>query len=518
MNTAEKINSEASLLELIEGIKEISDADSARLQVQVTGVQMDSRLLQEGDLFIACFGRNHDARNYIDQAVELGCSAVFAESGGEWQGITMRGSVPVVAIDRLAVKMSVIAARFYGHPSSKLSVIGITGTNGKTSCSQFIAQSLTQLGYRCGVIGTLGYGICGELIETQLTTPDAVFTQMALAEMVSTSIDPVVMEVSSVGLHQKRVQSVDFNTAIFTNLTRDHLDYHDSMEAYGENKKKLFSMPGLETAIVNLDDPFALSIINGVSSEVEVLTYSLKNKIASVYADSIHLTRSGFEAKVVTPMGVGEVSGKLIGYFNFSNVLAVLAALITYLSKSNLSNNSELSLDRICQVASTLLPVDGRMEIIGDSKDITAVVDYAHTPDGLRSALIALRDHFQGKIWCVFGCGGNRDKGKRPLMGEIAEQHSDHIVITDDNPRKEEGDKIVEHILCGITNKDKAIIRRDRGEAIAFAIANAKSGDVVLVAGKGHETYQDIAGMRNIFSDAKQVRLALQDRDKNRAG
>lgn len=508
MNTAEKINSEASLLELIEGISELSDADRLHLQVQVTGVQMDSRLLKKGDLFIACFGRNHDARNYIDQAIEHGCPAILAESGGKWQGIEMRGNVPVVAIDRLAAKISVIAARFYEHPSTKLSVIGITGTNGKTSCSQFIAQSLTELGFRCGLIGTLGYGIYGELTETQLTTPDAVFTQMALAEMVSTGIDPVVMEVSSVGLHQKRVQSVNFNAAIFTNLTRDHLDYHDSMEAYGDNKKKLFSMPGLETAIVNLDDPFALSIINSVSSEVEVVTYSLKNNIASVYADAVKLTRSGFEARIVTPIGVGEISGKLIGYFNFSNVLAVMAALINYLSKD------EFSLEAICQTVSNLQPVDGRMEIIGESIDITAVVDYAHTPDGLRSALVALRDHFKGNIWCVFGCGGNRDKGKRPLMGEIAENHAEHIVITDDNPRKEEGDEIVEHILSGITDKNNVVVRRDRSEAIAYAIANANSGDVVLVAGKGHETYQDIAGTKNIFSDARQVRLALQERDR----
>jgi len=453
MNTAEKINSQASLLELIEDIKEISDAERSKLQVLVTGVQMDSRLLQEGDLFIACFGRNHDARNYIDQAIEVGCNAILAESGGKWQGIEIRHNIPIVAVDSLAAKISEIAARFYGHPSTKLSVFGITGTNGKTSCSQFIAQSLTKLGYKCGVVGTLGYGICGELRETQLTTPDAVFTQMALAEMVCTHIDPVVMEVSSVGLHQKRVRSVAFDTAIFTNLTRDHLDYHDSMEAYGENKKKLFSMPGLKTAIVNLDDPFALSIINSVSADVEVVTYSLNNKIAQVYAESIELTRSGFNAAIMTPLGRGEISGKLIGYFNFSNVLAVTAAI-----------------------------------------------------------------HFEGDLWCVFGCGGNRDKGKRPLMGEIAEKHSDHLVITDDNPRNEKGDDIVEHILCGISEEDKVIVRRDRAEAIAFAIANANQGDVVLVAGKGHETYQDIAGVRNIFSDAKQVRLALQERDEKRAG
>lgn len=511
MNTAEKLNSEASLLELIQGIKEIGDADTSALQVVVTGVQMDSRLLQKGDLFIACFGRNYDARNFIDEAIELGCSAVLAESGGEWQGIQVQNQVPIIAIDNLSAKISEIAGRFYGHPSTKLSVIGITGTNGKTSCSQFIAQSLTSLGFRCGVIGTLGYGICGELTETQLTTPDAVFTQTALAEMVSENVDPIAMEVSSVGLHQKRVRAVKFDIAVFTNLTRDHLDYHESMEAYGENKKKLFTMPGLSAAIVNLDDPFALPIINSISSEVEILTYSLKKNVATVYAESIELTRSGFKATIETPIGRGEISGKLIGYFNFSNVLAVVTALINYLTRKG-----NASIEAICEAVSELQPVDGRMEIIGECKEITAVVDYAHTPDGLRSALTALRDPFKGDIWCVFGCGGNRDKGKRPLMGEIAEKFSDQLVITDDNPRNEEGDEIVEHILSGVNEPGKVAVVRDRAAAISHAITSAKHGDVVLVAGKGHETYQDIAGIRNIFSDAKQVRLALQERDKKR--
>ena len=508
MNTAEKLNSQASLLELITGYREISDAEASSLEIVVRGVQLDSRLLQQGDLFLACFGRNHDARNYIDQAIISGCCAILVESGVDWQGIQLRDAVPIIAIDNLHAKISEISGRFFGHPSKKLNVIGITGTNGKTSCSQFLSQTLTALGYKCGVIGTLGYGISGELQETQLTTPDAVFTQSALARMHCEDIDPVAMEVSSVGLHQKRVSSVLFDTAIFTNLTRDHLDYHETMESYGQNKKKLFMMPGLKTAIVNLDDSFALSIINSVSSDVEILTYSLKNKIASVFAESLELTRNGFRAKICTPIGMGEITGKLIGYFNFSNVLAVLTALINYLPR-----HSGINIDSICQKISELQPVDGRMEIIGESEEITVVVDYAHTPDGLCSALTALKDHFSGQIWCIFGCGGNRDKGKRPLMGEIAEKHSSQIVITDDNPRNEGGDEIVQHILSGVRWKENIKIIRDRAKAISYAISQAKAGDVVLVAGKGHETYQDIAGIRNIFSDAKQVRVALQERE-----
>jgi UDP-N-acetylmuramoyl-L-alanyl-D-glutamate--2,6-diaminopimelate ligase len=513
MNTAEKLKHHATLIDLVFGLVDLSNVSAKQLDVTVSGVQMDSRLLQAGDLFIACFGRSYDARNYINDAIDKGVVAVLADCGGEWQGVRHVNDVIVIAIDNLSAKISEIAARFFAHPSEKLYVFGITGTNGKTSCSQFIAQALTLLGYQCGVMGTLGYGICGQLKETHLTTPDAVFTQRALAEMVRDHIDPVVMEVSSVGLHQRRVQAVHFDTAIFTNLTRDHLDYHENMEAYGENKKKLFTSAGLRTAIVNLDDPYALSIINALAKDVEVLTYSINNPIASVHAEQLTLSRSGFDARINTPYGQGSISGKLIGYFNFSNILAVITALVTYLS-----SRDELNIQQLFDRLSDLQPVNGRMELIGKSGEITAIVDYAHTPDGLRSALVGVRDHFEGKIWCVFGCGGNRDKGKRPMMGEIAEQYADRIILSDDNPRNEEGDDIVQHILSGISDRSVVTIQRDRAKAIAYAIQQAEPGDVVLVAGKGHETYQDIGGNRLIFSDTNQVRLALKQRDETTRG
>ena len=513
MNTAEQLNPNTKLLNLIEGLAEISESQIAQINPMVTGIQMDSRLLREGDLFIACFGHNHDARDYIDEAIDLRVSAVLAESGGDWQGASVVRGVPVIAVDNLAACISEIAARFYSRPSTKLSVIGITGTNGKTSCSQFIAQALSAMGRRCGVIGTLGYGIIGDLKETELTTPDAVFTQMALAEMVRDGVDPVVIEVSSVGLHQKRVKSVQFETAIFTNLTRDHLDYHESMEAYAENKKKLFRSAGLKNAVVNLDDPYALAIINTIATDVNIFTYSMKNSIATVYTEELRFTRTGFEARINTPLGRAELKGKLIGKFNISNLLAVITVLLSYISKS-----SEVNIVELCNRLSDLNPVNGRMEIIGESDDITAMVDYAHTPDGLRSALVGLRDHFEGNIWCVFGCGGNRDKGKRPVMGEIAESHADRLIIADDNPRREKGDEIVGHILSGISDRSSVTVLRDRADAISYAIENAEAGDVVLVAGKGHETYQDIGGSKLIFSDANKVRLALQRRsDKNRS-
>lgn len=509
MNTAEQLNSSGALLDLLNGLAILPDPVPQAVNVVATGIQMDSRLLKKGDLFLACFGRNHDAREFIDEAIAKGVAAVFAEAGGQWQGTQIINDVAVIAVDNLSAKLSEIAAIFYGHPSQHLSVIGITGTNGKTSCSQFIAQALAASGFSCGTIGTLGYGIYGELRETQLTTPDPVFTQMALAEMVQDGIDPVVMEVSSVGLDQKRVKAVKFDTAIFTNLTRDHLDYHESMEAYGNNKKKLFTSEGLGRAIVNLDDPYALSVINSIAPSVEVCTYSIENSIATIYTEALTLDRHGFEARVITPIGVGVIKGKLFGFFNVSNLLAVIATLINYLPRK-----IDLNIDQLCELVSGLSSVDGRMEVIGDSTEITAVVDYAHTPDGLRSALQGLRDHFDGNLWCVFGCGGNRDMGKRPIMGEIAEALADKVIIADDNPRNEEGDEIVQHILSGMNRPENAMIQRDREKAIAYAVKNAEPGDVVLVAGKGHETYQDVGGSRLIFSDANQVRLALQAREK----
>ena len=507
MDTAEQIQSRAQLIDLIQGLVEISTQANDLSDVTVSGLQIDSRQLQPGDLFIACFGRNHDARDFINDALKIGVSAVLAESGSDWQGIQILQGKPVIAIDNLAAKISEIASRFYGRPSESLSVIGITGTNGKTSCSQFLAQIFNAIGYQCGVMGTLGYGIYGEMKETSLTTPDAVFTQMALAEMRQGNIDPVAMEVSSVGLHQKRVAAVRFDTAVFTNLSRDHLDYHEDMESYAANKRRLFTMAGLNSAVVNLDDPYALSMINAISSDVDVLTYSTKSKIASVHAESFELTRTGFVANINTPLGCGSISGQLLGYFNFSNVLAVVASLIAYLPR-----HRSVSIDEICERVSTLQPVTGRMEIVGDFDGVTAVVDYAHTPDGLASALRALQDHFDGDIWCVFGCGGNRDKGKRPIMGEIAEKNAHHVILTDDNPRNEQGDEIIQHILSGVSDASKITIQRDRAKAISHAIESAKSSDVILIAGKGHETYQETDDVRHIFSDANQVRLALKAR------
>ncbi|MCB1672188.1 MAG: UDP-N-acetylmuramoyl-L-alanyl-D-glutamate--2,6-diaminopimelate ligase [Gammaproteobacteria bacterium] len=507
MNTAEDVMGRIQLGQLIAGLVELPQPLPQELMVQVSGVKMDSRKLQPGDLFIACFGRNHDAREFVGYALAAGASAVLVEAGGKWQGLQIHEGKPVIAVDNLAARISEIAGRYFGNPSASLKVIGITGTNGKTSCSQFIAQALEAVGIQSGVIGTLGYGQIGQLRETSLTTPDAVFTQRALAELLRGGARAIAMEVSSVGLHQNRVKAVHFDTAVFTNLSRDHLDYHESMENYAENKRKLFTSPGLQAAIINLDDSYGLYMMDAVSRDVRIYTYSLNNHTATVHAKSIELDRHGFRATVVTPHGEGEISCPLFGNFNISNVLAVIAALLSYHERMG-----NVNLKQLLTVVSSLKPINGRMEIVGSSDELTCLVDYAHTPDGLKSALLAIRDHFDGEVWCVFGCGGNRDRGKRPMMGEIARAYAGKLVITDDNPRLESGEDIVSHILSGIECATDVEVIRDRAEAIDHAVESAQTGDIVLIAGKGHENYQDVAGRKTVFSDASQVRLALQKR------
>ncbi len=507
MNKLEEKIVPTTLFELSKGLLEIPYCDY--MDSKITGIQLDSRLVNTGDLFIACFGRSHDARNFIDQAIRKGCGAVLAEFTSGMNRLEVRANVPIIGVENLSKKVSEIASRFYHHPSSQLKVIGITGTNGKTSCSKFIATALQKLGYRCGMMGTLGCGVPGALEQTLLTTPDPVFAQQQLAQMVSKNCEHVAMEVSSVGLDQKRVEAIRFDTAVFTNLTRDHLDYHKTMSEYAESKRKLFQWPGLKSAVLNLDDEFSLSLINSIRKEVEVFTYSVSNRNASVYSESLTLSKSGYSALVNTPFGCKKLSGELLGRFNFSNVLAVIATIISLMAREN---SGRIDLAKIIDSISSLSSAEGRMEIVNSPNEITTIVDYAHTPDSLKNALETLKCHSEGEIWCVFGCGGNRDEGKRPIMGEIAELFADHIVITDDNPRNEPGDRIVSQILSGIQKHHDVSIIRNRAKAISHAIASASPSDLILIAGKGHETYQEILGRRVIFSDKAHAKSALKAR------
>ena len=510
MRLAENIVYTTTLEQLLDGIADLPTELPSEFDVRVSGVQLDSRQVKPGDLFFACFGKNHDARDYIDAAIERGALAVLAHAGGKWQGATVRRGVIVLAIDDLAARTGEIASRFFDEPSAAMSMIGVTGTNGKTSCTQFIAQALNSMQRCCGVIGTLGIGVPPNLHDSSFTTPDPVYVQAALAELRQKGADTVAMEVSSQGLHQHRVNGVRFDVAVFTNLTRDHLDYHGSMDDYAETKRKLFMFASLTCAVVNMDDPFATRILNSLAPSVHSYTYSVSNSNADVYATKLERSRDGFKALVHTPVGEGELSGALLGTFNFSNLMAVLTTLI-----ATESARSDFNLQRLLEHLARLEPVSGRMEIVGDSGDITAVVDYAHTPDALRVALLALREHFTGRIWCVFGCGGNRDQGKRPLMAEMAEKFADVLIVTDDNPRTESADEIVRQILLGIEDTSRLVVERDRAKAIELAILGAGAGDVVLVAGKGHENYQDINGKRMAFSDVKQARVALTKRHAN---
>ena len=507
MNKLEEKIVPTTLFELSKGLLEIPYCDY--MDSKITGIQLDSRLVNTGDLFIACFGRSHDARNFIDQAIRKGCGAVLAEFTSGMNRLEVRANVPIIGVENLSKKVSEIASRFYHHPSSQLKVIGITGTNGKTSCSKFIATALQKLGYRCGMMGTLGCGVPDALEKTLLTTPDAVLAQRQLAQMVSKNCEHVAMEVSSVGLDQKRVEAIRFDTAVFTNLTRDHLDYHKTMSEYAESKRKLFQWPGLKSAVLNLDDEFSLSLINSIRKEVEIFTYSVSNRNASVYSESLTFSKSGYSALVNTPFGCKKLSGELLGRFNFSNVLAVIATIISLMAREN---SGRIDLAKIIDSISSLSSADGRMEIVNSPNEITTIVDYAHTPDSLKNALETLKCHSKGEIWCVFGCGGNRDEGKRPIMGEIAELFADHIVITDDNPRNEPGDRIVSQILSGIQTHHNVSIIRNRAKAISHVIASASPADLILIAGKGHETYQEISGRRVIFSDKAHAKSALKAR------
>ncbi len=507
MNTAEKIVYTTSLEQLLSGIVSLPAGLPAEFDVRISGVTLDSRTVAPGDLFFACFGRNHDGRDYIDAAIDKGAAAVLAQADSRWQGMTLRRGVPLLCVDDLAARVSAIAGRFFDEPSAAMTMIGVTGTNGKTSCTQFIAQVLAGMGRSCGVIGTLGHGFLPALEESTHTTPDPVFLQAALADLRSRGADTVAMEVSSQGLHQHRVSGVRFDVAVFTNLTRDHLDYHGSMEDYAETKRRLFMMAGLSSAVVNMDDPYACRILNSLSPSVRSYTFSLNSSHADIHALNLQLTPRGYRARVNTPFGEGEISGALLGRFNFSNVLAVLATLI-----ATESVRPHFSLAALLERVALLQPVPGRMQIVPQPADITAVVDYAHTPDALQVSLQALREHFHGRLWCVFGCGGNRDQGKRPLMAEIAERHADMLVVTDDNPRMEDADAIIRQIVLGVTDTGKLIVERDRARAIALAVASAAPGDVVMIAGKGHENYQDIKGQKLPFSDVAHARAALQKR------
>ncbi|MDP2098243.1 MAG: UDP-N-acetylmuramoyl-L-alanyl-D-glutamate--2,6-diaminopimelate ligase [Methylobacter sp.] len=473
----------------------------------ITGLALDSREVVNGDVFIALAGALQHGLVHVGQAINKGaCAVIFdpdnngQELAESWQS-NKSVLVPMIAVDNLGLKLGDLAARFYGDPSQSLAVIGITGTNGKTSCSQFLSQVLDD----CGIIGTLGWGEWGALNTTLNTTPDALATQKILAQLLQAKKRTVAMEVSSHGLAQGRVNAVAFTGAVFTNISRDHLDYHVTMEAYLQAKLALLKMPDLVFAVVNLDDDYSAQIIAAVPESVRLWQFSVKGKSAAsgecVSAANIAHKANGMAFDVSWKGEVQRVHVPLYGDFNIENVLAVLTVMLAM----------GISLAEAVERLVNLQPVDGRMERFGSEGEPLIFVDYAHSPDALDKVLSSLRKHCAQALWVVFGCGGNRDTGKRALMGKIAEQWADHVVITDDNPRYENGLDIVNDILAGC-GRAKIEVIQNREQAIQKVVASAAKNDCIVIAGKGHEQYQDIKGVKLPFSDRQVVIDALRKR------
>lgn len=477
----------------------------------VGGLQLDSRALRPGDVFVALPGVHTDGRAFIAQAVASGAIAIVAEAEG-W--IPVAAAIPVIPVAGLASQLSAIAGRYYADPSSQVAVTGVTGTNGKTTVSQLLARLIALLGTPAGVVGTLGWGLVGgerpDLTDTGMTTPDAIRAQAILASLRDQGAQRVAMEVSSHSLAQHRVSALHFDTAIFTNLSRDHLDYHGDMASYREAKSALFRRPGLRTAVINADDSVAAELIAGLAPHIRVYRYALSDPSADLYTCDLNVSARGFSAEVCTPWGTGALHSPLIGRFNVGNVLAIIAACCS----------QGYALADVLAAVPALPAVRGRMEVVTAEAAPVIVVDYAHTPDALDQVLRTLRDSTEGRLWCVFGCGGDRDHGKRPLMGQIASALADRVIITSDNPRSEDPSAIIAAIVAGIppagasaAHTDVAVETMvDRRAAIHLAIQSAAAEDTVLIAGKGHEDYQLVAGQRWPFSDVAEARLALRAR------
>ena len=480
---------------------------SAMGDLLITGLALNSAKVQLGNLFIALAGSKQHGLVYVKQAIELGAIAVIYDPlDGGAELAKQLVNVPALAVDDLAAHLGTIAARYYDYPSQSVGVIGITGTNGKTSCSQFLGQMLED----CGVIGTLGWGQWGALNKTINTTPDALEVQRILAKLREDKKQMVAMEVSSHGLVQGRVNAVSFIGAVFTNITRDHLDYHGTMEAYLAAKLLLLEKPGLRFVVVNLDDEYSEQVINAVPENILIWGVTLKGLmfpgVEMVNVSSVSHKSSGLQFDVHWRDESHTVKVPIYGDFNVENISIVLAVMLAL----------EIDMFVAVKKLQLLQSVIGRMEHWGGNDQPQIFVDYAHTPDALKKVLLSLRKHCQQDLWVVFGCGGNRDKGKRPEMGQIAQELADHVIVTDDNPRFEDSSAIVSDILQGCNHLSTANtvveVIQNREQAIKTVINNATELDCILIAGKGHEDYQESNGVRTPFSDSHVVKQALEMR------
>ncbi|TMI08409.1 MAG: UDP-N-acetylmuramoyl-L-alanyl-D-glutamate--2,6-diaminopimelate ligase [Betaproteobacteria bacterium] len=472
----------------------------SKLPLPITRITSDSRHVRRGDTFAAYRGLHQDGRRFIAEAIGRGAGAILWDAEGfnwspEWK-------LPHLAVDNLKTRLGYIADVVYGHPSRELWMVGVTGTNGKTSCAHWIAAGLDAAGRRAAVVGTLGNGLWDSLAPATHTTPDAAELQELLREFRTRGAEAVAMEVSSHGLDQGRVNGVAFDVALFTNLSRDHLDYHGTMAAYGAAKARLFAWPGLRVGVVNADDPFGQSLIDAARTKGrKVLTYGFG--AADIVGGRLTATNTGLAFAVETPWGRGEIYSRLVGAFNAANLLGVLGVLLV----------SGVALESALGFLATADAPPGRMQRLGGEAAPLVIVDYAHTPDALDKVLTSLRSAVvsPGELVCVFGCGGDRDRGKRPEMGRVAARLADRVIVTSDNPRSEDPGAIISDIVHGIrdTGNRRYAVELDRARAIATAIGEAKVGDVVLLAGKGHEPYQERAGVRHPFLDADHAARAL---------
>lgn len=463
----------------------------------ITRLVLDSREIRQGDLFLAIAGTHLDGRRYIVDAIARGAAAVLIASDHPQAMITTEADVPIVPVHQLKALLGQLSASFFDYPAKKMQMIGITGTSGKTSCTHFIGQVLQNLSIPCGLIGTLGSGFYGDLHETGLTTPDAVKLQTTLHDLWSQGAKAISMEVSSHSIDQGRINAIDFDLGIFTNVSQDHLDYHGDMAAYAAVKRRFLAEFPIKQLIINVDDVHGQQWLLELAPTKKVLAYStmghapIAPAIPLVTAKNVSLSLKGMHAVIDTPWGRGELSLSLIGQFNLSNALAALSALCLY----------GIPFETVLQQLAALKPVPGRMQTLVRKGKPLVVVDYAHKPDALAKALEALRKHTKGRLICVFGCGGERDSQKRPIMGKIAETLADRVIITNDNPRHEDPASIAQQILQGMINQDRVSVELDRSKAIKNSIQWAKENDCILIAGKGAEHYQLVGDKKLPFDD-----------------
>ncbi len=484
-----------NLASLLAGIGRVP----AALDTRVHGLTLDSREVTSGDLFLAVSGQNSAATAHVEDAVKRGAAAVVIEGAGTTAQVFEDGRAVELYVENLRDYLGLIADRFYRSPSKDVAVIGVTGTNGKSSVTHYIAQYLKACNKACGVLGTLGYGMpyadSPWSHEVTHTTPDVVCVHRYLAELRDAGAQYVAMEVSSHGLVQERVAGVRFKGAVFTNLSRDHLDYHQNMDDYAAAKQRLFFSEGLEFAVLNADDPASALMASACSGDVNIWQFGVSSP-ADIHVKSVSYS-AGIKAQVITPKGEFLLQSSLLGDFNLSNLLAVVSVGLAL----NCSLDSLHKLDRVRAVG-------GRMESLSVAGGPRIIVDYAHTPDALKNALQALRPQCAGKLNLVFGCGGDRDRGKRALMGQVAADYADSIIVCDDNPRTEDPAQIVADIISGMADRDRMRVIHDRAKAIEQMLHQSGAADFVLIAGKGHERYQEQHGKRREFNDLDVARKA----------